>query len=493
MANLKQAVKNNMSFLSQLENVIATFLAGVDTPDAAPPHLLLALSGGVDSIVLLHTLSQLSKPLSFSLSAMHIHHGLSPNADAWLNLCEQVCIDQDIPFYSEKVHVNLQSGLGVEATARDARYQALARVRQQVAAVAIVTAHHMQDQAETLLLQLMRGAGVKGLSAMSAWDAERGLLRPLLSVPKAELLQYAAEQQLKWVEDESNADVSYDRNFMRQKAMPVLRERYAQLDQALLRSASHLADAQTLLDTLAQQDLLQCDVREEWLGQSIDIPHLHALGDVRAKNILRFWFEQRQLRMPNTEQLQDYWKQLSSVKPHRYLHLPLQGQTANHRAYLHHYQSRLYCVAKPVALPQTPLIWQGHQTQIWGDWQVQFKVSKGRGIALARLGISPAAITLNKRYGQPIPLAEGIQLLVAPRTGGEALQPDAKRPRRELKVIFQMLAIPPWQRAFYPVVQVSTSQPTTSQTLVALAALAVDEAWRPGRNAYGLEVFLQPL
>ncbi|WP_024930040.1 tRNA lysidine(34) synthetase TilS [Methylophilus sp. OH31] len=481
-----------MSLLSQLENVIKTFLAGESAPHSQPPHLLLALSGGVDSIVLLHTLSQLTTPLSFTLSAMHVHHGLSPHADSWLLMCEQLCADNNIPFYSEKVHVDLQSGLGVEAAARDARYQALERVRKQLAADAIVTAHHMQDQAETLLLQLMRGAGVKGLSAMSHWDAERYLLRPLLTVPKAELLQYATAQQLKCVEDESNADISYDRNFMRQKAMPVLRERYPQLDSALLRSASHLADAQILLDTLAQQDLLQCDVREEWLGQSIAIPHLHTLGDVRAKNLLRFWFQQRQLRMPNTEQLHDYWKQLSSVKPHRYLHLPLQGQAADHRAYLHHYQQRLYCVAKPAALPQTPLVWQGHQTQIWGDWQVQFKVSKGRGIALARLGIAPAAITLNKRYGQPIPLPEGLALLVSPRMGGEALQRDAKRPRRELKVIFQMLGIPPWQRAFYPVVQVTTTQPSTSQTLVALAAIAVDEAWRPGRNAYGLEIFLQP-
>jgi len=481
-----------MSFLSQLENVIETFLAGGDTPRATPPHLLLALSGGVDSIVLLHTLSQLSQSLPFTLSAMHVHHGLSPHADAWLQQCAQVCLDKHIPFYSEKVQVDLQSGLGVEAAARDARYTALELIRQQVGADAIVTAHHMQDQAETLLLQLVRGAGVKGLSAMGHWDAERSLLRPLLGVAKAELLQYAEAQQLTWVEDESNTDIRYDRNFMRQRAMPVLRERYPQLDQALLRSASHLADAQMLLDTLAQQDLLQCDVREEWLGQSIDISHLHTLGDVRAKNLLRFWFQQRQCRMPNTEQLQDYWKQLSSVKPHRYLHLPLQGHAANHKAYLHHYQSRLYCVAKPAALPNTPLIWQGQQTQIWGDWQVQFKVSKGRGIALARLGISPAAITLNKRYGQPIPLADGIQLLVTPRTGGEALQPDAKRPRRELKVIFQMLAVPPWQRAFYPVVQVTTTQPTASQTLVALAALAVDEAWRPGRNAYGLEIFLHP-
>lgn len=477
--------------LARLENVVAAFLARLNP--SKPSHLLLALSGGVDSMVLLHTLSQLRQPLSFSLSAMHVHHGLSSHADDWLQMCERVCLENNIPFYHEKVHVNPQSGLGIEATAREARYQALERTRQQLSAQAIVTAHHMQDQAETLLLQLMRGAGVRGLSAMGEWDDERYLLRPLLAASKAELVQYATEQQLLWVEDESNTDVRYERNFMRQKVMPVMRERYPQLDNALLRSATHLAEAQTLLDALAYQDLQACDVRDEWLGQSLDISRLYALGEVRARNLLRGWFQQLHLRMPNTEQLQDYWQQLSSVKPHRYLHLPLQGQTQNQKAYLHHYQQRLYCVGKPAALPQTPLVWQGHQNQVWGDWEVQFKVSKARGIALARLGISPAAITLNKRYGQPIPLPDGIELLLMPRSGGEALQPDAKRPRRELKVIFQMLAVPPWQRAFYPVVHVKTSQPTSSQSLVALAGLTVDHTWRPGRNAYGLEIFLTPL
>jgi tRNA(Ile)-lysidine synthase len=477
---------------TQVESMVSAFLAR-ESASASTSHLLLALSGGVDSVVLLHILSQLSTRLPFSLSAMHVHHGLSPHADDWLHECERMCLEKGIPFYSEKVHVSPQSGLGVEATAREVRYHALERVRQQLSANAIVTAHHMQDQGETLLLQLMRGAGVKGLSAMSQWDAERYLLRPLLAVPKAELLQFAAEQQLVWVEDESNTDISYDRNFMRQKVMPMMRERYPQLDNALLRSASHLAEAQSLLDILAMQDLQVCDVREEWLGQSLDISRLKALGDVRAKNLLRGWFQQLNLRMPNTEQLFEYWQQLSSVKPHRYLHLPLQGQTQSHRAYLHHYQQRLYCVGKPNALPQTPLIWQGHQSQIWGDWQVQFKVSKARGIALARLGISPAAITLNKRYGQSIPLPEGVELLLMPRSGGEALQPDAKRPRRELKVIFQMLAVPPWQRAFYPVVQVKTNQTISSPSLVGIAGLAVDHAWRPGRNAYGLEISLTPL
>lgn len=483
---------NNPLFLTQLEKSIASFLAA-QKPLSSPLHLLLALSGGVDSIVLLHTLAALSRRGQFTLSAMHIHHGLSPHADDWLSLCERVCLEQGIPFYSDKVHVNLHSGLGVEATARDVRYLALERMRQQLGAQAIVTAHHIQDQSETLLLQLVRGAGVKGLSAMSEWDAERSLLRPLLHVHKADILQQANDLQCQWVEDESNTDISYDRNFMRQTVMPVLRERYPQLDIALARSANHMADAQSLLDSLACQDIAACDIRDEWLGQSVDIERLRKLGDIRAKNMLRYWFKQLDLRMPNTEQLQNYWQQLSTVKPHRYLHLPLHGHLVKRQAYMHHYQQRLYCVGKPTALPKTPLVWQGGKSQIWGDWQVEFKVSKGHGIALARLGVNPAAITLHKRYGQPLPLQEGLELMLFPRAGGESLQPDVKRPRRELKVIFQMLAVPPWQRAFYPLVKVVSSQPSPSQMLVSLASLAIDAAWRPGRNAYGLEISLLPL
>ena len=486
-------MKSDTALLAQLEKAIASFLAAQKFQTSYTPHLILALSGGVDSIVLLHALERLSTQMSFALSAMHVHHGLSPNADDWLNLCERICLEKGIPFYSEKVHVNLQSGQGVEATARDARYQSLERMRHQLGATAIVTAHHIQDQSETLLLQLVRGAGVKGLSAMSEWDAERYLLRPLLQVTKADIVQVAHDLKYQWVDDESNTDTSYDRNFLRQTVMPLLRERYPQLDNALARSANHMAEAQSLLDSLANQDILACDVREEWLGQSLDIQRLHLLGDVRAKNLLRHWFQQLELRMPNADQLQDYWQQLSTVKPHRYLHLPLYGRFGKHLAYLHHYQQRLYCVGKPAALPKTPLVWQGEKSQIWGGWEVQFKVSKGRGIALARLGVNPASITLHKRYGHLIPINKDQELTLSPRSGGEALQPDAKRPRRELKVIFQMLAVPPWQRAFYPLVHVNSSQSTIPSTLVSLASLAIDASWRPGRNAYGLEISLQPL
>lgn len=459
---------------------------------SGPCHLLVALSGGLDSVVLLHALAQLRTTQSLSLSAAHIHHGLSPYADDWAAHCSSVCERLQVPFSVVQVQVDLQSGAGVEAAARQARYAALQQTRETVQADWIVTAHHEQDQAETLLLQLLRGAGLRGLSAMSAVDTARQLLRPLLSVSKSTLEAYAQQHALQWVEDESNLDRRFDRNFLRQEALPLLRQRYPHLDQTLSRSSQHLADAQALLDVLATQDLAQCDVREEWLGQSISMAALLALGERRGKNLLRGWFQQRQLAMPSTERLEDYWQQLVNVKPHRYLHLPLEAASGAQRAYLHHYQQRLYCVRKPTALPASPFIWKGERTQVWGAWQVQMSVQKGKGIALARLGVSPAAITLHRRYAQPLLPAEGLHLVLHARAGGELLQPDAKRPRRELKVLFQQAAVPPWQRAYYPLASVEIAGEPAHRTLVALTGLAVDAAWQPGRNAYGLVINLTP-
>ncbi|HEY0907297.1 MAG TPA: tRNA lysidine(34) synthetase TilS, partial [Methylophilus sp.] len=338
-----------------LQRLLAARLEAFQALFPGAPHFLLALSGGLDSVVLLHALQSLSSAGGFTLSAMHVNHGLSPHAYQWQTFCQHLCARYQIPFYSKRVQVSLDSGLGIEAAAREARYAALQFKRLQLTASALVTAHHVQDQSETLLLQLMRGAGIKGLSAMADWDASKSLLRPLLSVSRGDILAYAQQHQLEWVEDESNGDHRFDRNFLRGSILPALRQRYPQMDQTLARSAQHMAEAQGLLDVLAEQDLQQCDLRAEWMGQSLDIRQVQSLGMIRAKNMLRRWFSLRHLRMPNAEQLQDYWQQLTTVKPQRYLHLPLQQQALPERAFLHHYQARLYCVTQPPALPEQPL------------------------------------------------------------------------------------------------------------------------------------------
>lgn len=462
-----------------------------DASASAVPHLLLALSGGVDSIVLLHVLHGLAAETPFRLSAMHVHHGLSPHADAWLEFCQSLCAALGVHFYSAHVVVDVQAGHGIESAARTARYQALTETFAQIDADFLVTAHHLQDQSETLLLQLLRGAGLKGLSAMATYDAERQLIRPMLGVSRQEIQSYALTHQLQWVEDDSNQDTRYERNFLRLQAMPPLRERYPHMDETFARSARHIADAQILLDVLAGQDLQACDLQEEWMGESISLAAFSSLGAVRAKNLLRGWFQRQKLLMPGSEQLEVYWQQLSEVKPHRYLHLPLRDLAHQQAVFLHHYQGRLYCVRQPAALPDMPLEWHGGSKQDWGNWQLSFKLVKGKGIAVARLGIRQAEITLHLRYQKPMSLAVSAALLIHARTGGEVLQPDVKRPRRDLKVIFQSLSVPPWQRALCPLVSIRSSQQETP-TLIGLLPDTINHAWRPGRNAYGLVIQITP-
>ena len=237
----------------------------------AGSSILLGLSGGVDSVVLLHLLQQLSPRHSWRFSALHVHHGISPQADAWAAFCADLCARHDVPLQVEHVDITPLRELGIEAAARKLRHAALAGQRADFVALA----HHQDDQAETMLLQLLRGAGVRGASAMTfvkrasqhtpspltgegggEGDAYPGtvLLRPLLDIPRSALLDYAQQHALQWVEDESNADDAYPRNFLRHRVLTLLEQRFPAYRETLSRSARHFAEASELLDQLAQQD-----------------------------------------------------------------------------------------------------------------------------------------------------------------------------------------------------------------------------------------------
>ncbi len=225
------------------------------TENLQPPQLLLALSGGLDSCVLLHLLGALQKSgtleksgaLRFELHALHVHHGLSANADMWSHFCAEQCQQLNIPLQVVQVKVEKNSGLGIEAAARQLRYEALFNYRFEAdLADYIVTAHHQDDQAETLLLQLFRGSGVKGLAAMAAVDHSRRLLRPLLDVPRQTLHDYAIQHNIDWCDDESNTDTQYERNFVRHDVLTILEARAPAVKTVLARTASHLAEASNL-------------------------------------------------------------------------------------------------------------------------------------------------------------------------------------------------------------------------------------------------------
>ncbi|HQR60733.1 MAG TPA: tRNA lysidine(34) synthetase TilS [Methylophilaceae bacterium] len=266
--------------------------------------LLLGLSGGLDSRVLLDLLQRLRATAGFHLQALHVNHGISPKAAEWEGFCADLCASLAIPFQTVCVDIPRDSGLGLEATAREARYAVL--LAQPVDAV--VLAHQRDDQAETLLLQLLRGAGLKGLAAMPVIRASANgqpvLLRPLLDVPRDVLEDYARGHQLRWIEDESNLDLTFDRNFLRHHIFPELERRFPASRTTLARSASHLAEADALLREVAEADAgrLVRDGRLEVAG-------LAAMSEARAKNLLRYWLDSHGAAT-SSRRLQEMYRQL---------------------------------------------------------------------------------------------------------------------------------------------------------------------------------------
>ena len=379
--------------------------------------LRLALSGGLDSCVLLHALLEAQKSLNFNLQAMHVHHGLSANADAWAEFCAKTCAAYAVPFGLVKVNVEPSSGLGVEATARNARYQALLKDDVDF----VMLAHHQDDQAETFLLQMLRGAGLKGLSAMAAKAVDKRLLRPLLDVSRQEVEAYAKAAKLSWVEDESNADTQYDRNFCRHEIMPAIQSRFPAAAVTFARSAGHIAEAATLLD-----DLAVLDAQSAIVDGKVNVLALKALSAPRAKNLLRWWLASLNIAMPNKDKLDETLAQLINAKADASLKINLEGVN------IRRYQDLAYIETPALTLPIS-LIWQGEPSLTMPDGsQLMFEHTRGQGLAIDRLG--------------------GHKLRIASRTGGERFKPDLARPTRTLKHLLQEANMPPWLRERLPLV-----------------------------------------
>ena len=416
----------------------------------ANPRLVLAFSGGLDSTVLLHLLAERRETLSFQLFAQHVHHGLSPNADDWANFCQQVCLKLNIPFELSKVNINKNSGLGTEATAREARYKALLSVN----ADFICLAHHQDDQAETLLLQLARGAGVKGLAGMAVMSGK--LLRPLLDVPRSRLEAYAKQHQLIWIEDESNTDTRFDRNFIRHKVLPILEESYPSIRQTISRSAQNMADANELLDELALIDALQAGFHPD-KRTTISLSTLKNLSEPRVNNCLRWWLAKNSLQMPSQQQLQQITQQLMHAKQDASIALKV-----SERLILRRYQNRAYLVQE--LLPNAPInwLWQGEDViDLPNKTQLIFSKKMGEGISLRKI--------------------ENATLRIKFRDGNERFKPQLGRPHRSLKVMLQNVNMPPWQRAQLPLIFMD-------DTLVVIPNIGVDANFQASNEEMGLVV-----
>ncbi|WP_085626442.1 MULTISPECIES: tRNA lysidine(34) synthetase TilS [unclassified Pseudomonas] len=271
------------------------------TPWLNAPTWYIAFSGGLDSTVLLHLLaSHARNHASPPLRAIHVHHGLQAAADIWPAHCQAICDSLGIEL--QVIHVQVSPGASLEQAARDARYAAF---RQALGPGDILfTGQHCDDQAETLLFRLLRGAGLRGLAAMPGQRVlgQGSLVRPLLGCSRQQLQDYAQANGLAWIEDPSNADTQFARNYLRREVFLLLRQRWPQASQNFARAAEHLGEAQGLLDELAQDDLALAGAGAPlaWPGlASLDLATLVALSPARQRNALQYWLSRRS-RLPDT-------------------------------------------------------------------------------------------------------------------------------------------------------------------------------------------------
>lgn len=271
-------------------------------------NLLVAFSGGLDSVVLLYQLAQLRASNGFKLRAMHIHHGLSAKADEWLAHCSAFCQQLDVPFIAERVVLTAAGGL--ESAARTARYQALGRQLQ--AKEVLVTAHHQDDQCETLLLALKRGSGPAGLASMPERLPFAGtwLVRPFLAVSRAELFAYAKRNGLGYCEDESNDEQRFDRNFLRQAVLPVLQQRWPYFSSSVARSALLCGEQEQLIDELLHDELQQLITEK----QALEITPMLGMSAVRRQALLRRWLAYCSAPIVARDMLQRIWQEVALAR-----------------------------------------------------------------------------------------------------------------------------------------------------------------------------------
>lgn len=262
--------------------------------------LWVAYSGGVDSHVLLHMLVQLRSHYSFNLKAVHIHHGLNSKADNWQSHCESICRSLEVDLVCH--HMDLSSSHeNIEARARELRYDFFASLLQ--SHDCLLTGHHQDDQAETVLLQLLRGAGPKGMSAMPMRSAlgEGLLLRPFLNITRDELLKYASEHQLRWIDDDSNHNTRFTRNFIRQEIMPLLKRRWPNVTEAIARSARHCAETEKLLEGFMKPLFKGCLLEND----ALSVPELKKLTSLQQKHVFRYWLFHCGFSSPNELKLKN--------------------------------------------------------------------------------------------------------------------------------------------------------------------------------------------
>jgi tRNA(Ile)-lysidine synthase len=441
-----------------LDQIVAQAMAALPRKK----RIAVAFSGGLDSSVLLHLLHGHAAKHGAELFAFHVHHGLSVNADRWAEHCRLVCQGLSASFAARHVDVERQGGTGIEEAAREARYAALGGLCAEYGVELLLTAHHVDDQAETVLLQMLRGSGMAGIAGMEPHNRAPTLLgnaaltlaRPLLEATRAELEQYARIHGIASVEDESNRDMRYARNALRHAVMPALQAHFPGFAARFARTARHAHAAQNLLDEIARQDLAQCRS-----GDALDLEYIAALSDARADNLFRHWFAERGLRMPSMAWLAEMRTQLSLAKPEAQLCV------THPDCHIRRHRNRVYIVPRDDAyVPPVPqdFVWNGEASLVFPSF---------RGSLL----FEPAA------EGIAADWLRGRTCTMHLRQGGERLKLAADRPTRTLKQHCQSHDVPAWEREMLPMI-------SSDGQLLYVAALGMDcrHAGEPGAACVAL-------
>ncbi|MFQ6003906.1 MAG: tRNA lysidine(34) synthetase TilS [Woeseia sp.] len=411
-----------MTFNSE---VLLSRLAELVHAGAAPKRFLVAYSGGVDSTALLHALVSSADRHRKPVVAIHINHGLHENAADWAEHCRHVAAELDVEFICDEVHVGDDSGLGLEAAARRVRYDALRELVED--GDWVLSAHHEDDQSETLLLNLMRGSGLAGLAGIgTAQRFARGMLvRPLLGVSGSDLKAYAEQQGLHWIDDPSNIDTRFDRNFLRRKILPALEQRWPGVGQRLGKSAELAGEASKLLNDLAEIDLANVVTGDT--PDRLDIDGLKTLSEKRQRNLLRHAARKCGLSLPPATRLGQITNELI---PAREDAQPLVSWPG---AEVRRYRGKLYLLAETVAgdaLPTTELTAEGR----WLD------LGKGRGQMRLEAGVVGGIDSKTAKRG----------LSLRYRRGGEEFCPAGRQNTHKLKKLLQEDGVVPWMREQIP-------------------------------------------
>jgi len=419
--------------------------------DRSDQPILIAYSGGVDSQVLLNALVTLksSNKIQNTLSVCHVNHGLSANADKWQQFAVQQCQIQGVKLSICAVNIERKNQQSLEALARDARYLALQNTAKKLADknVIIMTGHHQDDQCETFLLALKRGSGLKGLSAMSA-SAKLGdhlLARPLLKCSRTEIESYAQSQNLTWIEDESNQDTRFDRNFLRQEIIPLLKQRWPSVDKTIARSSQHCQEGQQLLNELAKEDIGSCIIKQT-NEPTLSLSYLLTLSTLRFNNALRYFIAKQNLLMPSTEQLQQVRQQLVAdeekspeIKIDNYLIRRFKQQLIITRNYddIESYRVSVKVVDllnNKVQLVELPDQLGKLEIRVLND---KAELNEVRSSAIL-LPLTNTSLNIDQ------------QLIIRFNHDNPKCLPEYRQHSRALKKVLQELTIPPWQRKRIP-------------------------------------------